>query len=475
MAPIPFPFTSSPGKRPQDSAGRLINCHYALLPAGARAQGKWRRSPGLRAFAESAQTGHRGHIIVGSTLYTAFANNVTRFDSAGVATSVGVLDGTSSVFWARNNRLPTPDLVVVDPENGASVVSVSSVAPYPDSDVGAPNSVCFLDGYFFFTYGNGACVASALNSTDIDPLASIKCEGNPDGLLRAIAFRDLYLAGSASIEVWRNTAEPPPAFPFSRVSVIPRGILARNAIAGFEDGIGKGIVFVGNDKRVHVLEGYTPTPISTLDVDRAIASFLETGGDPNAIEMFSYVIDGHACIVMRCPAWAWVFDLDTFYWHERASYLSPTWRATGAVNAFGTWIAGDTRSGNLLEISEFARDELGDPLVFQLESGPVTAFPGRAAVAFASFDVMQSVGIATGSDPTQSDPTLFISYSPDGGETWSPPRARKLGRQGARPQAIKVTRCGSLGPAGRRWRLTVSDPVDVEVFGGDQSAEIRTA
>jgi len=38
---------------------------------------------------------------------------------------------------------------------------------------------------------------------------------------------------------------------------------------------------------------------------------------------------------------------------------------------------------------------------------------------------------------------------------------------------VKVTRCGLAGAGGRRWRLVVSDAVDVEVFGGDQSAEVR--
>lgn len=474
MAPIPFPTSSSPGKRPQDSAGRLINCHYAPLPQGARASGKWQRSPGLRAWGTSPQSGHRGHIVVGSTLYAAFANNVTRFTGAGTATSVGTLNGASKVFWARNNRLPNPDLVVVDPDNGASVVTASSVSSYPDANVGAPNSVCFLDGYFFFTYGDGTCIASNLNSTAINPLTNIKCEGNPDGLLRAIPYRDLYLAGQASIEVWRNTAETAPAFPFSRISVIPRGLIGRYAVAGFEDGIGKGIVFVGNDKRVHVLDGYTPLPVSTLDVDRAIATFVEEGGDATLIEMFPYVVDGHASIVLRCPAWTWVFDLDTLSWHERASYLSPTWRATGAISAFGRWIAGDLKTGNLLEISEFARDETGDPLIVQMESGPVSGFPGRIAVTQVTFDIAQGVGLSTGVNPTQTDPTVFISYSDDGGALWSTPRARKLGRQGTKPQAVKLMRCGASGSAGRRWRLIVSDAVDVEVFGGDQSAEQRT-
>jgi hypothetical protein len=473
MAPIPFPTSSSPGKRPHDSAGRLINCCYTRLPNGARAPGKWQRAPGLRQWSTTAQSGPRGQIAVGSTLYAAFANNVTRFDSAGVATAVGTLNGISKVFWARNNKVPTPDIVVVDPANGASLVTTSSVSSYPDADVGAPSSVCFLDGYFFFSYGDGTCIASALNSTAINPLTAIKCEGKPDGLLRAIAFSDLYLAGTDSIEVWHDTAETSPAFPFSRVKVIPRGIIGRYAISGFEDGIGKAIIFVGNDKRVYLLDGYTPSPISTLDVDRAIAEFVEAGGDAASIEMFPYVVDGQSCIVMRSPAWTWVFDLDSLAWHERASYLKPTWRATGAINAFGKWLAGDALSGKLLEISEFARGEAGDPLPWTIESGPVTAFPNRMAVGQASFDLTQGVGIAGGLDPVETDPSVAISYSDDSGQTWSAPRLRKLGRQSEKPRPLKVAKCGSAGIAGRRWRLEVSAAVDVELFGGDQSAELR--
>jgi hypothetical protein len=402
--------------------------YFAKLVQPARAPGKIQR-PGLRAFATSGQTGPRGQIIVGSTLYAAFANNVTRFDSAGVATSVGTLNGTSKVFWARNNKVPTADIVVVDPSNGASIVTASAVSAYPDVDVGAPNSVCFLDGYFFFTYGDGSCIASGLNSTAINPLTAIKCEGKPDGLLRAVPFTDLYLAGTDSIEVWHDTAETAPAFPFSRLKVIPKGIIGRYAISGFEDGIDKGIMFVGSDKRVYVLDGYTPTPISTLDVDRDIATFVEAGGDPSTIELFPYVLDGHSCVVMRSTAWTWVFDFDEMAWHERKSYLAKYWRATGAIHAFNKWICGDSTAGNLLEISEFARDEVGSPLVWTVESAPVTAFPARQAVKSATLDMTQGVGIATGVDPVQTDPKVLISHSDDGGQTWSVPRERHLGRQ----------------------------------------------
>ena len=191
--------------------------------------------------------------------------------------------------------------------------------------------------------------------------------------------------------------------------------------------------------------------------------------------MFPYVSGSHRCIVMRCPAWTWVYDLDNTCWFERQSHLSATWRATGSVSAFDTWIAGDATTGNLVEISAYARDELGEALMWTLESGPVTGFPARMAVAQATFDLAQGVGIATGVDPTQTDPSVAISHSDDGGMTWSPPRLRRLGRQSETGGPVKVTRAGATGTQGRRWRLQVSDAVEVELTGGDQSIELRRA
>lgn len=471
MVAIPFPVTSSPGKTPHESAGRLINAYWEPLASGARGPGVRRRAPGLRSWGATSRTGHRGSLLVGTTLYAAFSGNVQSFTSAGVATNVGSLGGTAKVTWARNNKTPTPDIIVCDPDNGTSVVTSVSVTSYNGGGVlPAVNSVCEQDGYFFFTTGDGRCFASGLNATTVNASTFITCEGKPDGLLRAIPFTELYLCGTDSIEVWHDTAEAAPAFPYSRVKVIPKGIIGRSAISGWENGIDKGLVFVGSDRIVYALNGYSPVKISTPDVDRAITAFIDAGGDANTIEMFPYVVGGHSCIVMTCSAFTWVMDLDTSYWHERQSYLISYWRATGAVSAFGKWLCGDSTSGNLVEISESARDEVGAALIWQVESGPVTEFPKREAVPRATFDIAQGVGIATGTDPTQTDPVVTISYSDDGGMMWSIPRIRKLGRQSEVPGPVSLTKTGRTKIQGRRWRLVGSDAVDYELIGGDMIA-----
>lgn len=477
--PIPFPVTSAPGRNVFDSAGRLINCYAEPLVSGARGQNVWRRSPGLSVFKLSSYTGWRGGIVVGNFLFASFSNGGTghaaKYDSSGTETLLGNQNGTKKVFWAKNDKT-TPDVVYVDPDNGAfQVTTAPAVIAYPDADVGSPNSVCFLDGYFFFTYGSGQCIASALNDTAINPLDVEQTAGNVGGLLRAVAFGELYLFGTDVIEIWQNTANPT-GFPFTRAKVITKGLLGRYAVTGWEPGFGRGIIFVGNDRIVYTLNGYSPQPIGTPDVNRAISSFVNGGGSADDIQMFPYVVNGHSCIALTLGTSAtWIFDIDNLWWHERISYSKALnyWRAFGTVFAFGKWLAGDVSTANIIQITEQVQTELSDDLPFDIYSGPVTAFPNRLRVAQGTFNVARGVGMATGTDPIQTDPTILISWTDDGGMNWSYPVQRKLGRQATSPASVRVNRVGQTKDQGRRWRLTVYDPVDVELVGGAMSDEIR--
>jgi hypothetical protein len=49
--------------------------------------------------------------------------------------------------------------------------------------------------------------------------------------------------------------------------------------------------------------------------------------------------------------------------------------------------------------------------------------------------------IAEGQDPIATDPSVEISWSDDGGLTWSNPILRKLGRQAMSQQLISLVSC----------------------------------
>ena len=472
MAHIPFPLSSSPGATPQESAGRLINAYAEPLGKVVEADKKtapppvvWRKCPGLALFAASSQTGHRGSILVDNTLYAAWSGKASRFDSTGAETVLtGSLTGTEKVFWARNNK-STPDVVCVAPGTGAFTVTPAAVSSFADIDVGAPNSVSFMDGYFIFTYGDGTLQASGLNDVTINTLDKTKEQSKTGGLTRGLAFNGQHYAmGPTFGAVYANTANPV-GYPFTRSYVLQRGLLSPYAIAGHEDGFGSSLIWAADDTSIVQANG-TPNPlkISPPDLDRLLAAVT----NKSTLEAFVYIAQGHPKWVIKCPAWCWEFDLGSKKWNERASYLSPTWRAVASCYAFGKWIVGDNSLGRLLYVSDTAYDEYGSPLVFQIESGPVQGFPSRTRVARADFNFVTGVGNALGSDPTDTDPDVGITWTQDLGVTWGNELTRKLGRQ-ASPVSVTVLRTGMTGAQGRRWRLKASANIKIAFLGGSQS------
>jgi hypothetical protein len=468
--PIPFPVQSAPGAKPQEAGGRIVNGYVEELGASAPGKTVIRRVPGMVNFGTSARTGFRGSTLVNGVLYAAFNGKLEKWGSAGGASvNVGNLNGTKRGFFAANNNT-TPDKVFVDPDGNIATFTPTTVTnSYPDADLPAVNSVDFLDGYLVFTTGDGRAFATDLNSTNVNSLSFGKAEAKPDGLVRVIAWGGrLLFFGGQTTEVWTDAGTTP--FPFARNNVIPRGLAGPYCVSGYEDGFSRGPIFVGDDNCVYALQGYTPTKVSTADIE----GLIEAVSDKTTLEATAYMSRGHAFWQLSCPAWTWVLDISTSQWAQGDSYLVTRSRRSGAINAFSKWLSGDTATGNIQQIVTTANDEVGSPLRLRIESGPVTNFPAGETVGRADFYFVTGVGIATGQDPIATDPSVEISWSDDGGITWSNPILRKLGRQSVPQQLISLVSCtGRTTWMGRRWRIDISDPVYAGFLFGTQSDDPR--
>jgi hypothetical protein len=470
MVAIPLPVSTFPGERPQEGAGRLINCRAEPLGESGRAAAVRHRVPGLKSFGTSSESTFRGALLNGSTLYVAFDGVVKKLTSAGGAVAaVDTLDGDDRVFFARNNKRTTPDIMIVC-QAGAFTLASDNIADLNDSDLPAPTDVCFLDGYFFFGIADGRCFASGLNATTVNSNDFITAEAKSDTLYRVIPWNgQLLICSSSSVEVWAGQPVNAAGFPFNRVAVIQRGIAGQGAISGHEDGFGKGLLFVGDDNAVHQLDGYAPTKVSPPDLDRLI----EAVSDKDNLDASVYIVSGQPIWALSCDDWTWEFNLATRKWNERRSYQLSRWRGSRSFYAFGKWMCGDTESGNIGEISRTTFTEFGEPLIAEVWSAPVHAFPRRVRCNRADFDFSPGVGI-TGVDPNETDPQVEISHSDDGGYSFSNPRIRQLGKQGKAKTRVTVINNGMTGAQGRIWKIRMSDQAHFGLMAGDMSAEIRT-
>lgn len=465
--PIALPKSTFPGNRPQEARGILVNCYAE--PDGEDGDLRIVRDAGIKAFGTNTGGEFRGAVTVPGSLYAVVGTKVYQYSQAGGAgvQLPGNVPGQGPVIIARNNAA-VPQIVVVAPGEGAFVIASGAVSAYPDPDVGQPNSVCIFNQFFIFSYGDGTMRSTSPGSLDINTLDNAEAEYKPDTLYRVAPAGGVLLAfGSSSIEVWGGAVNDPPGFPFSRMQGIDRGLIGRNALSGYQDGFGGGIIFVGDDNGVYIFASGSPNKISPPDLDRLIQNV----ADKTSIEVLTYGARGHLLAVVQCDAWSWCFDLNTQKWHIKRSYLDTRWRATQAVNAFGKWFVGDRDTGALGAIDTDTRTEFGNPLCYSVESGPQRKFPSRMRINRVFVYATVGAGIATGADPIETDPTMEIEVSGDGGLTWCIPRQLKIGRQAVGRQSIAANNFGHATGQGFRVRMSVADPVDVSIMGA--AAEVR--
>ncbi len=83
----------------------------------------WRRLPGLTQFSLTGQTGYRGGIEAGGISYEAFAGQAVTLTSGGAATNLGAFPGVDAISIAENQNATSPDVVAVDPIQGAYVLN----------------------------------------------------------------------------------------------------------------------------------------------------------------------------------------------------------------------------------------------------------------------------------------------------------------------------------------------------------------
>lgn len=470
MPDIPLPLSSSPGARPLESQGRLINAYVEPLEGGEGAYVR-RRVPGLIEAApdDEALGPVRGFHFVSNTLLVAQGDKLCKIAADGTRSVLGDLPGEGPVTIASNNKAPIPDILCVTSAGIYTLTITGAPVSFSDPDLPQPNSVSFIDGYFIMTLRDGRVFASGLNATTFSGVDFAKAEAKAGGLYRGVVFgQQLYLMGPNAIEVWYNAANPV-GFPFTRASVIPVGLISPAAVAGMEDGFNLALIWVGSDRRVWQLTGgYTPQPIATPDVARAL-----NNAAADDIATLIFTAGEHACCAITGPDFTWVYDLSTSYWHERASYKRPNWRASMSARAFDSWFLGDRESAQVHRIDEAAQEESGEPLIFRLRTKPAAAFPNRVRIHRAEFGFVAGQGLVDGREPIETDPVVRIRYSDDGGNTFSQPVERSLGKHGKFDARITVNRLGLTGPFGRVYELEVSDPVYVGLLTASHEAEAR--
>lgn len=418
------------------SGAVLVNCFAEKADGDKREDFAVWPTPGLTQWAEVGSGPHRASIVCGGVLYVVSGTSLYSVASDGTETSLGTIPGTGPVRIACNYT----DVCIA--ANGTGYVysggSLTTPVPFDVSDV------IFADGYILWTVKDSEqfIISGLDNATSYDAADIAAAEGAPDNIIGVINdHRDIQFYGGSTTEIFYNSGNAD--FPFERQgnAFIERGTFDRNSIVKMDNTV----YFVGDDRVIYTLTGYQPQRISTHAIEYNLRGATYARG-------FTYSLEGHKFYVLEVDAGTFLFDVATGAWHKRQSWGSDWWRCNGAVTAYGQVLLTDRNDGRIYTPSMDVFDEDGDPIAMEITL-PTLEFD-RQRVTMYAFEATIETGPG---DATTPDPQIALTYSDDGGHTWSNEVTRSMGAVGDYRRRAIWRKLGRFRT--RQMRLRITDSV----------------
>lgn len=384
---------------------RLVNVYREPIASGGRSSYAVKSVLGTSDYAELPGVFTRAMGVVNGSLY-AVAGGKLHYINAGYSALGDIRDDENTSLAGNNGK------VAVCADGRFYVwdgTAVSEPASGAFSDFGGLD---YLSNYTILTQRNGRMFqwSNVADPTDLPGLNFSTADGRDDNLIRPVAINGmLYLFKEASHEVWYLTGQAGArAFARQAGGVVDIGLKGFGLITR----IPSGGFFVGSDNRAHIVSGGIQ-PVSIPAVETAIQQ-----GRPRAC--FAYEDEGHTfCAITFVDRPAWVYDVATNEWHERAegALLQP-WSVTCAEKWRGTWYCG-ADDAVIRKFDRISSD--GDkPLVREMTSRTVYQ-DGQRFVA-SQLELFPLQGLTDGKIE------LFVSR--DGGMIWSDAKIRSIGPVG---------------------------------------------
>ena len=457
--PISLGLRSNPARNRQAGYAQLINCFAEETEQDGKTTWVIYATEGLTAFGSALSGGGaRAGIAIGSTAYVVIGRNVYAVNSTGVGTLIGGIATDGPVYMERNRRNPAQIGVVSDGLYYVIDTQANSVTEISDPDLPSPISISVLDGYGVIPVIGGSYFLTGLDDfTTIDGLDEGTTEAYPDENVRSVTLeREAIFFKETSIEWHQNTGDPD--FPFERVHALELGCLAGDSVAKVDTPSRKTVIWVAPDHTVRMMNGYSGEVISTNEIAEMIKD-LDEAGNAAQLKGFSWAYAGRFFYALTCSSWTRVFDSKTGHWFTRESYNLDRWRISTVFKFGNKTIAGDYSTGQLYMLDNTVFTENGNNLVSDIITPPVHAFPYR--LKFKGLYLDAATGVGTNSTDTHaSNPKILISWSDDGGYSWSTERDRDLGTTAEYRRIKPIYRMGRAGQKGRMFRFRISSPVE---------------
>lgn len=420
---------------------RLVNLFRQPAVPGGRTRYVLKPVLGSVAFATLDGVFIRALEAVDTRLFAVIGGQAYQIDADGVETALGtVVDGDTTI--AGNNG----DVTIC--AGGSYYVwngtTLTEPTPGAFSSFG---SVEYIGNYTVLTEKDGRRFqwSAIADATDLPGLSFSTADGRDDSLVRAFQINGaLWLYKQKSHEIWYVTGGAgAEAFERAAGGVTDVGLLGHDLIARFRGGA----FFIGDEGRAYIVVGQSVQPISIPPVETAIE-------EEAPRSCFVYEDEGNTfCVVGFAARPAWVYDIATGEWHERAEGVDlGAWRATDSAVFGGDWyIAAD--GGTVRRLAKVGNDA-GVALIREATSLPLYLDGARFSVH--EFEIFMRRGF--------SDGLVELSMSRDGGVTFGTPKPQTFGPVGDYDTRLNWRQLGLFRQAVAKLRITADTvtPINAE-------------
>jgi len=415
--------------------------------------------PGAKMF--SAGTGvDRGMTVWGNQLYKVTFNNLYRIDAQGLSTNIGTILGTGRCTFPRSS-----EKMVIVTSGKAYQYDGTTLAEITDADLEQPDYGAYLNQQWIYQ-GSGSrfAVSDAAQPEQINALNYAAAESEGDDLVRPYVFnQELYLFGDSTIERWFNSGVGQPPFDRIEGGIIQVGLGAANSVAHND----QYIYFLGDDRFVYQMVGSQIRSISTIPLASQYADYSEVS---DAVG-FCFYYQGQQFYQLSVAGQTWCYNQNAGGWFELTYGIKEKAQPiTDTVNCYGKLLA--AQGGNVLEIDRKTNTFNGEPIVRERVSGLISGeLLGADAVGRQLFMSRLEL-IIKGVPALDATPKIMLSYSDDGGYTFSNERILTCGALGNYTFQAVTTQLGVF--YNRVIKIRISDPSSYSLHRVTGDIEIGT-
>jgi len=356
------------------------------------------------------------------------------------STDLGAIDGSGPAKIAGfENRLFACAGESIWDYDGASLTTVTTPGAFDVTSICIGTSrLIVIDkdtGHFYW---------SDVLSDVVGALSFATAENSPDKLKECLFIGDtLHLFGSETVEFWPASSADP-ALPYQPLVGKTFQIGIRDT--GCATGFATTFAWITNHNQICV--GDPQNVISSASLDEKLSQ-------SSTASLWTFYLDGVEYLAATLDDSTWVFSKRASTWTLFESYDQTNW----IPRCYSAGVFGSGIDGRLVQWSD-TYDDFGDLLERRFRAG-LSITDGTVPLNLVTLKT--NPGQTTYLSGTYADPTVELSYSKDGGHTFSDYKSVSLGEAGKYRKLVRWTSLGYFGNPGILLDIRLTDPVPFRV------------